>query len=382
MIYLDNCSTTKMRAEVLDFYVDSVKNSFSNPSSLHSLGVKSEEIIKNARIKISKIMKVKDSELFFTSGGTESNNIAIQGVVKKFLKRGGTIFTSPIEHSSVKLIIDSYNNTNIKVEKFKVDKNGFVDVADFESRVTEDTFLVSLMHVNNEIGTVEPIKEIGEIFKRKNPNGIFHVDGVQAFMKVPLNLKSAMVDLYSASSHKIYGPKGIGLLFVDSNLNINPIVLGGGQEKGLRSGTENLNGIDAFSFAVQKMDEYFEDEQVKIKEIKERYKKAFETEFEDIIVNTPKNSSPYILNISFKNIKGEVLLHSLEQDEIFISTSSACNSKGHGTSHVIEAISIPKDFRDGTIRICFSYENNLEEIDFVIDKFKKYISELRKIKKR
>lgn len=373
MIYLDNCATTRPREELAEFLAKSIMEDFSNPSSLHSLGLKTEQKIKEVRKDIASILRVKENEIFFTSGATESNNIAIQGIIRKNIKRGGRIISSPVEHSSVKNVIGQYKD-QVEVDYLTVNDKGEISLDEFKSLLKEDTFLVSLMHVNNELGTIYPVEEMGRIIKDTKTRAVFHVDGTQGFLKLPLDLRD--IDLYSASSHKIYGPKGVGLLYKKSSVNFNPLSFGGSQEGELRPGTENINGILAFGRAASFMEDKSKEEFDHVAEIKKAFTESLLDKLEGVLVNSPVNSSPYILSMSFKGIRGETLLHLLEGDEIYISTSSACSG---GVSHVVEELGLDKDYRLGTVRVCFSHENSLRDVPFLIDKFVKYINELRGI---
>ncbi|NLM06430.1 MAG: cysteine desulfurase [Tissierellia bacterium] len=373
MIYLDNCATTRPRQEVAEALAKSIMEDFSNPSSLHSLGLRTEQRLKEVRKGLASILRVKEGEVYFTSGATESNNIALQGVIRKNLKRGGRIISSPIEHPSVKNVIAQYRD-DIEVDYLTVNDKGEISLDEFKSLLKEDTFLVSIMHVNNELGTIYPVEEMGRIIRGTKTRAVFHVDGTQGFMKVSLNLKD--IDLYSASSHKIYGPKGVGLLYKDSSVNFNPMTYGGSQEGAIRPGTENINGILAFGRAVRLMEERSKEEFEHVSLIKKALLEGILSKVDGVHVNSPENSSPYILSLSFKGIRGETLLHLLEGDEIYISTSSACSG---GVSHVVEELGLDKDYSFGTVRLCFSHENSLKDVPYILEKFVKYVKELRDI---
>ncbi|MDR7857019.1 cysteine desulfurase family protein [Tissierella sp.] len=384
MIYLDNCSTTRPREEVVKVISQSMVEDFANPSSLHRLGMRAEKKIKESREYISRYLNVESSEIYFTSGGTESNNIAIQSVVNKLHKRGKHIITTKIEHSSVLNIMKSYEKQGYSVTYLNVDEHGIISLDELRSNISQETILVAIMHVNNEIGSIQPISEINRLIKEINPNTIFHVDGVQGFGKVELSLKASGVDSYSFSGHKIYGPKGIGGLYIDKKHTLAPILYGGNQEKGLRSGTENLTGIIGFGEAVRIMNDNFYKEAKHAYELKKSFATKIKEEIEDIKFNTTldERSSPYILNVSFKYVRGEVLLHYLEDKEIYVSTSSACSSKGTEKSHVLRGISLKDEEIEGAIRFCFSYENTIEDIDYTIQILKESISDIRQITKR
>lgn len=380
-VYLDNCSTTKPREEVINVITESLREDFGNPSSLHRLGIKSEKKIEQARELISSYLGVNKGEIYFTSGGTESNNIAIQSIINKYTRRGNHIITSRIEHSSVLNTMKYYESKGFDITYLNVDKYGYISLEELKNSVREDTILVSVMHVNNEVGAIEPIGKIKNILKQLGSKALLHVDGIQSFGKIKVCLKDHDIDTYSFSGHKVYGPKGIGGLYINDKLNLSPIVYGGNQEKGIRSGTENLTGIIGFGEAVKIMEDNFEREANHVFQLKTYFANRIQEEIEHIKINTILNqeSSPYILNISFKYIRGEVLLHYLEDKGIYVSTSSACSSKGTEKSHVLKSMGLTNEEIEGAIRICFSYDNTKEEIDYTIQILKDSIAEIRQI---
>lgn len=384
MIYLDNCSTTKPRKEVVKIMSESMIDYFGNPSSLHRLGMVSEKKVKEAREYIGTYLDVNKDEIYFTSGGTESNNIAIQSAVNKLKNRGNHIITTKIEHPSVLNVIKDYEKQGIEITYLDVDELGNISLEELETSIKDNTILISIIHVNNEIGTIAPIDKIKQIINRQNPNILFHVDGVQGFGKVKFSLKASGIDMYSFSGHKIYGPKGIGGLYIDKKHTLGPIVFGGNQEKGLRSGTENTPGIIGFGEAVKIMSEKFNFERELVYGLKAYFVSRIKEEIKDIKINTSLDdkSSPYILNVSFRNIRGEVLLHYLEDDDIYVSTSSACSSQGTEKSHVLKGIGLNKNEIEGSIRFCFSYENTIEDLDITIKALKNAVAEIRQITMR
>lgn len=379
MIYLDNCATTKPRKEVIDLMCKALEEDFANPSSLHTFGQSVENKVDKAREALSNLLNINSDNLYFTSGGTESNNIALNGFINKNKHLGNEIITTPIEHSSVIEKLKSYEKQAFKIITCKVDKNGNIDLDDLYSKINENTILISLIHVNNELGTIAPVKEIIKKAKSINKNILIHVDGVQSCGKISVDLKDINCDSYSMSGHKIYGPKGIGALYLKEGLVIDSLTKGGGQEKNLRSGTENVPAIIGLGKAAELMGKNFAKEQEHSKMIKEYLKEKISQNIDDFIINTPENSSNYVLSISFKSIRGEVLLHYLEQDEIYISTASACSSNGTDKNRVLDAINIDKAYEDGTIRICTSYETSKDDIDKFVEKLKIYVEEIRSI---
>lgn len=381
MVYLDNCATTRPREEVLTVMMNSLKEDYGNPSSLHRLGLNAERKIKDSREIISKYLGVNRNELYFTSGGTESNNIAIQGIVNKYGARAKHIITTKIEHPSIHNIMKYYETKGYHITYLNNDKMGNIDLEQLSESLNKDTILVSLIHVNNEIGVIQNVNKVRKILDDAGSNALLHLDGVQSFGKIAFSLKSLGVDTYSFSGHKVHGPKGVGGLYINNKLNLPPVVLGGNQESGIRSGTENLTGIIGFGEAVNILSQNFKEEAQHVSSIKEYLANKILSEVDDVKINTTldSNSSPYILNVSFRNIRGEVLLHYLEDKEIYISTSSACSSKGTKKSSVLKSIGLTDNEIEGTIRFCFSYEISKEDIDYTIEILKSSIKDIRQI---
>ncbi len=377
MIYLDNAATTKVDEIAIEKMVDIMRNNFGNPSALYDFGQKAEKYLNHARKQVADALNVKEKEIYFTSSGTEGNNIAILGsstgnILEEFI----TVIT---EHSSVFKVYKEEMKGK-KVIFLKVDKNGFLDLVDLENAINENTRMVSIMHVNNELGTVQNLEEIGKIIKAKNKNTIFHVDGIQGFCKVPINIKKCKIDIYTISGHKIHGPKGVGAIYIKEGINLKPILIGGGQEKNISSGTENMPGIVALGEMAEIISKNMEESFKKIYDLKKILMEKINS-IEDIIVNsTLGNSSPYILNISIKDIRAEVLLHYLEMEEIYISTGSACGKNKR--SRIVDAIDLPKGYEDGTIRISFSKNSTLEDVNIFYKYLVKYIEEIRSITRR
>ncbi|HEY4544356.1 MAG TPA: cysteine desulfurase family protein [Tissierellaceae bacterium] len=384
MIYLDNCATTKMRKEVIEEMIKSYENDFANPSSLHRLGMGTEKKIEESRKTISSYLKVRDKEVFFTSGGTESNNIAIFSSVEKMKNRGNHIITTKIEHPSVYNCMKKLENDGYNVDYLDVDEYGNIDFNQFKNLINDKTILVSIIHVNNEIGVVQDIKKIRSIMDEKDSIALLHLDGVQSFGKIPYSVKDLGINTLSISSHKIHGPKGIGALYVKDGTNLMPHIYGGGQENGFRSGTENIQGIVGFGRAVKIINDNFDVEYNHVLKIREYFYNKIKNNISDIKVNTKidNTSSPYIINVSIRNTRGEVLLHYLEDENIYISTSSACSSNGTSRSHVLESIKLTDNEIEGTIRICFSHETTFDDIDIVVEQMKKSVKEIRDIMMR
>ncbi|MGM0395511.1 MAG: cysteine desulfurase family protein [Bacillota bacterium] len=384
MIYLDNCSTTRPRDSVIMRMTETLKTIFGNPSSLHSLGMDAEKVLKDARNIISDYLGVNSKDIFFTSGGTESNNLAIQGLLKARKNRGNHIITTMIEHPAVMNTIRNYEKQGFRVSWIPNDRNGRIDMSRLEDELCDETILVSIIHVNNEIGTIQDIDAIGKLLSKQEKRPHFHLDGVQSFGKIPFSLIGPGVDTYSFSGHKVHGPKGVGGLYISSKARIEPVVFGGNQENGIRSGTENIPGIAGFGEAVRVLCEKGAEETESISLLKDKMTDMILEQIDDVLVNSPKGklSTPYILNISIGWTRGEVLLHYLEQENIFVSTTSACSSKGAGKSHVLKAIGLDDNYIEGTLRICFSHEISEEDVARTVEVLKSSVEDVRSIMRR
>lgn len=381
-VYLDNSATTRPRKEIIENIAEYSYKYFGNPSSLHRMGLTMEKKINEMRRNISSIINCNEKELYFTSGGTEANNIAIHGIVEKFRNRKAHIICSKIEHASILNIFKYYEKfENIEVDYINVDSNGIIDLEELESSIKEETVLISIMMVNNEIGSIQPIKDISKIIRSKNKNIVFHSDCVQAYGKIDIDIRELDLDMISISSHKIHSIKGSGAVYINNGINIRPLFQGGGQERDIRPGTENTAGIYGLSLASTIMDERKSSERKKIKDMKEYLIAEIEKNIPDIKVNSPlrQENINNILNISIKGIKAEILLHSLEDKGIYISTGSACSSKNKDKSHVLKAIGLIDEEIEGSIRISLSYENSKEEIDFFVKELKESVSFIREI---
>ena len=379
MIYLDNCATTKPDREVVDIMMRALTEDFANPSSLHSFGLKVEKEIEVARKNAADLIGAQSDEIYFTSGGTESNNIAVHGAIEKNKRRGKKIITSSIEHASIDDQFKHYRELGYEVVYLDVDESGAVDIEKFKKEMNEDTILVSIIYVHNELGTINNVKEIFDIAKSVNKNVFCHVDGVQAVGKIPVNVKDILCDTFSFSSHKIYGPKGMGGLYKKRDVKIDSLVIGGGQEKGLRSGTENVPGILGFGKACELTKRDLDKRLENAKVIKEYLLEKLDDNLEDYKINTPENATNFIVSLSILDIRAEVLLHYLEGDEIYISTASACTSNGTHKSTTLEQIGLDDKYAEGTIRICTSKDTTKEDIDIFVEKLVEYVEEIRKI---
>lgn len=379
-VYLDNSATTKVRPEVLKQIIDINENYYGNPSSLHRMGLQIEMKIQESRKSAAKIINARPEEIYFTGGGTESNNIAIGGHLFNCEKKHN-IVTTKIEHSSVYNIFNNFKD-KLEIRFLELDNMGRVIEESLQNLIDENTLLVSIMHVNNEIGIVQDLHKIIKIIKEKNKSTKIHIDGVQSYGKIKIDVKTLPFDTFSFSSHKIHGPKGVGGLFIRSGLKLNPVFFGGGQEKSIRPGTENTPGIVGFGEACDLIFRDFNEEINNMLELKNLYVKRLCEEINDIKINSSLNEdgAPHILNISFKKVRGEVLIHYLEQKGIYVSTGSACSSKSKN-NRILEAVNLDTEFMDGTIRISLGFFNNKDEVEYVVENIKQSVMDIRKIMK-
>lgn len=376
-IYFDNSATTRPYEEVIDGMTDTMRNYYGNPSSAHSLGMKSEQKMNESRYIVAKTLNCSRDEIIFTSGGSESNNFLIRG----FLKEGNHIITTKIEHPSVLNTCKELESCGIKVTYLNVDNKGKVDVRELVENINKNTQLVSIMHLNNEIGVIQEIERIGQIIKEKSSRVKFHVDAVQSYGKYKIDVQKCKIDLLSASGHKIHGPRGIGIAYVKKGLMPKPLIYGGGQERNFRSGTENLAAVVGFAKAADKIYKNIEENFSKVSQIKEYFISKLQN-MKDVKINSiGEEYSPYVLSVSFKGVRGEVLLHLLEEKSIYVSTGSACSAKGNSDSHVLKAIGLNSEELKGTIRFSFSEYNSKEEVDYTLEVLDKSLKFLRRVGK-
>ena len=382
--YFDNSATTIVTDSVKDIVVKTMTEDFGNPSAMHMVGVKAEKYIKEAQENIAKILKVDPKEIFFTSGGTESNNMAIIGTAMANKRKGNKIITTSVEHSSVLATMKYLEEQRFEVIYLPVDRYGVVQMEALEKEMTEDTILVSTMYVNNEVGAIEPVGEIGQYIKKVNPSVVYHVDAIQAFGKLEIKPRRDNIDLLTVSGHKIHGPKGSGFLFINDKTRIKPIIYGGGQQKGMRSGTENVPAIAGLATAVKLIyNNDFESKIAHLYELKDYFIDELE-KLPDVQVNSKKgtDSAPQIVSASFKGVRAEVLLHSLEDKGIYVSSGSACSSNKPGLSNTLVAIGLDKELLDSTLRFSFCYETTKEELEYTIETLKQLLPMLRKYTRR
>ncbi len=377
-IYLDNSATTRPYKRVVDTVAEVMSNHYGNPSSLHRLGIDAEKVVKQAKQNIASTIKANPNEIFFTSGGTESDNLAIMGVCAA--NRGKHIIGTTVEHPAVLNTLKEMEKRGYEVDILPVDKSGAVSLEVFERLVSDDTVLVTAMHVNNEIGTIEPIEKMIKMLREKNPNAYFHLDAVQSYCKLPINVNQLDVDLISLSAHKIHGPNGVGALYIRKGTKIAPVSYGGGQQDGLRPGTENVAGIAGFGVAAQWCQSKMMDSVPKMNALRNRLAKGILSNISGVTINTPNICAPHILNVSFTGVRAEVLLHSLEAENIYVSSGSACSSHKKGEpSHVLEAIGLDKKKIGSSIRFSLSEFTTPEEIDKTVSALTSIVSRLRKL---
>jgi len=377
--YLDNSATTKCSKRATDLMVKLLTEDFGNPSSMHMKGVEAENYIKEAKEKIAKTLKIDEKEIIFTSGGTESNNMALIGAALANKRAGNHIITTNIEHASVSATTAYLEELGFRVTYLKVDADGIISLEELQEAVTDDTILVSLMMVNNEIGAVEPIEEAVKVIKAKNPKTLVHVDAIQAYGKYRIYPKKIGVDLLSVSGHKIHGPKGVGFLFIKDKVKVKPLIYGGGHQKGMRSGTENVPGVAALAEAAVEIYEDFDTKIDRLYALKARFIEGLQG-MDGVSVNgkTGRDSAPQIVSVSIEGVRSEVMLHTLEDRGIYVSAGSACSSNKPAVSATLKAIGLKQNLLDSTIRFSFCTDNTEEEIDYTLGVMKEVIPMLQK----
>ena len=378
-VYLDNSATTACFPEVAKLMTQILCEDYGNPSSMHRKGLEAEHYLKEAKDTFARILKVNTRELFFTSGGTEADNLALIGCAWANQRSGKHIITTKIEHPAVLEPLAYLEKQGFSITYLPVDEMGIIRLSDLEAAITKETIIVSIMHTNNEIGSLQPIMEIGKLIKKVNPKCLFHVDAVQGFGKARIYPKKMNIDLLSASSHKIHGPKGVRLLYVGDKVKILPINFGGGQQRNIRSGTENVAGIAGMALAARMLYEKLDEEVIGLYELKEYFVDGLK-KIADTQVNgyTDGRSAPHVISFSVKGIRSEVLLHALEDKGIYVSAGSACASNHPQTPKTLMAIGLDKSLWDSTIRFSMSVFTTREEIDYTLNTLYDMIPMLRK----
>ncbi len=379
-IYFDNGATTRPFNEVREIMDEMLDREYGNPSSMHQKGFEAEKVMTHAREAVAKSLKVNSKEIYFTSGGTEANNLALIGTALAHRRRGKHIITSCVEHASVYNPLSFLEDEGFEVTYLPVDEQGIVSLDALKESLRPDTILVSVMNVNNEIGAVEPIEEIGTIVKNYNRDIVFHTDCIQSYGKYVLRPRRMKADMISVSGHKIHGPKGIGFLYIKNGTKIRPILYGGNQQTGIRSGTENMPGIAGLGKAVEVIYGDHEERTAYILELKQHFLKRVLQELDHVKNNS--GDAPHIVSISFPGVRSEVLLHALEDRGIYVSAGSACSSNKPGISGTLKGIGLEKEYLESTLRFSFSAYNTIEETDYCVDTLKELVPVLRKFVRR
>ena len=377
--YLDNSATTPCGKAATEKMVELLTMDYGNPSSMHMKGVVAENYINEAKKKIAKTLKVEEKELIFTSGGTESNNLAIIGSAIANKRAGMHVITTSIEHASVASPFEWLAENGYEVTYLSVDNYGVISLEELKNAIRPDTILVSIMQVNNEIGALQPIEEAGKVIKAANPKTLFHVDAIQSYGKMTIFPKKSNVDMLSVSGHKIHGPKGSGFLFIKDKTKIKPIVYGGGQQKGMRSGTENVPAIAGLSIAAEEMYANLEANRTHLYELRDYFIEEVE-KMDGVSVNGKKDhsSAPHIVSVSIEGVRAEVILHTLEDRNIYVSAGSACSSNKPAVSHTLQSIGLKKELLDSTIRFSFSVHTTKEEVDYALTVMREVIPMLQR----
>ena len=380
MIYFDNAATTRAADEVAERVRYMLLENFGNPSAQSMMGVRAENELNDARKIMAKSINALPEEIYFTSGGTEDDNWAIFGTAEGYKRSGKHIITTSIEHPAVSEPMERLRQKGWEITVLDVDKNGYIDLDALRDSIRDDTVLVSTILINNEVGTIQDASAVGKLIKEKNPNTLFHVDAVQAFGKYPIDVRKMGIDMLSMSGHKIHGPKGVGFFYMKKGLKVRPIIYGGGQERGQRSATENTPGIVGLAKAVELAMENMDASHEKVMEVKRTLAEGILRDIPKTHINGPsiEEASPYVLNVSFNGLRSEVLLHSLEESEIYVSAGSACSSKKKGGSHVLRSLGLSEERIEGAVRFSFCRYNTVDEAAACLEILKEKTAFLRK----
>ncbi|MFR5601048.1 MAG: cysteine desulfurase family protein [Lachnospiraceae bacterium] len=378
-VYFDNSATTKALDSVKEIVVKTMTEDYGNPSARHRKGMEAELYLRTAREEIAKTLKVQEKEIVFTSGGSESNNMALIGTALANQRAGKHIISSNIEHPSIYNTLGYLEEQGFEITYLAVDEKGHIDLEELKQAVRPDTILVSVMHVNNEVGAVEPIEEIAKVVHGCNPKTLFHVDAIQSYGKFLIRPKKQGIQLLSVSGHKIHGPKGIGFLYIEDKVKVKPLIYGGGQQKGMRSGTDNVPGVAGLGVAAKEAYTDFEQKTAHLCQLKD-YMIDRIAEIEGTVVNSEKGAAgaPQIVSVSFAGVRSEVLLHALEDKGIYVSSGSACSSNHPALSGTLKGIGVKTDLLDSTLRFSFGRFNTMEEIDYCIGVLKELLPVLRR----
>ena len=377
--YFDNSATTRCYEAVKDIVVKTMTEDFGNPSAMHKKGVEAENYVKESARILAGLMKVPEKEILFTSGGTESNNLALIGGAMANRRSGNHIITTTVEHAAVGQPAAYLEEQGFEVTYLPVDERGVVKLDALQEALRPDTILVSTMYVNNEVGSVMPIEQIGKLVHEKSPKALFHVDAIQAFGTYRIYPRKLGIDLMSVSAHKIHGPKGVGFLYISEKAKVQPQILGGGQQNGMRSGTDNVPGIAGLGVAAKEIYAHFDENIEHLYQLKEHLAEGL-LSMDDVRINgmAVREGAPQILSASFTGIRSEVLLHTLEDREVYVSAGSACSSHKRKASGTLTAMGLPKEQKESTVRFSFSEENTLEEVDYCLGVLKEVLPMLRR----
>ncbi|MCI8981076.1 MAG: cysteine desulfurase [Hungatella sp.] len=380
--YFDNSATTRVFDSVKDIVVKTMTEDYGNAAAKHTKGVEAERYIREARSIIAKSLKVEEKEIVFTSGGSESNNMALIGAAMANQRGGKHIITTNVEHSSVYNTLGFLQDQGFDITYLPVDSNGHISISQLRESLRPETILVSVMYVNNEVGSVEPIEDIGKVIKEEQPQALFHVDAIQAYGKYQIYPKRLGIDLLSVSGHKLHGPKGVGFLYINEKAKVKPLIYGGGQQRGMRSGTENVPGVAGLGAAVKEIYKNHQEKVDHLYELKDHLMTRIK-EVEGCQVNSQpgRESAPQIVSVSFEGVRSEVLLHALEDRGIYVSSGSACSSNHPGISGTLKGIGVPQELLDATLRFSFGMFNKKEEIDYAIEVLKELLPVLRRYRR-
>lgn len=382
-VYFDNSATTKCYEAVREIVCRTMTEDYGNPSAMHRKGVEAEQYLKDAKASIARLMKVNEKEILFTSGGTESNNLALIGGVMANKRKGNHIITTAVEHPAVGQPVEYLESLGFEVTILPVDERGVVLLDALEEALRPDTIMVSTMYVNNEVGSVMPVEKIAKLVHEKSPKALYHVDAIQAFGKYRIYPKKLGIDLLSVSGHKIHGPKGVGFLYINEKVRIEPQILGGGQQGGMRSGTDNVPGIAGLGVAAEEIYRNFDANVEHMYQLKEYMAKGL-SQIENVKINGMelREGAPQILSVSFLGIRSEVLLHTLEDRGIYVSAGSACSSHKRKASGTLTAMGLSPEQKESTVRLSFCEENTFEEADYCLEVLREVVPALRRYSRR
>lgn len=383
-VYFDNAATTRALPDACDLMTKIYTENYGNPSSVSTMGLEADNILKDSAKKIASLINCDPEEIYFTSGGTEGDNWAVFGTAKGYVRSGKHIITTKTEHPAILNPFKVLEAEGFDVEYLDVDEKGYIDIEKLSDAIRNDTVLVSIILINNETGTIQDAEKIGKAIKDKNKKTLFHLDAVQAFGKYKIDVKKWNVDMLSASGHKFNAPKGTGIFYMKKGLKVKPLLYGGGQQKNNRPGTENTAGAAAIAMAAEESYKNYDENTKKIRELKKHLYEVIKENVGGVFINGDdfEKASPYVLNVGFENIRSEVLLHALEEKGIFVSAGSACNSKKKVQSSVLGAMGKSDEQIQGSVRFSFSRFSTNEEADYVIEVLKEVVPMLRRFQKR